>query len=196
MMIFFQIDGMKYLLSLFSAILLFSCGTSLPTVKRTAAARQSVAPVWSGSLRSDTLKNSYRLVLKYNDKAISGLCFLKKSDEGWRGTLVNDMGAKAFDFVVTDDRCELRDIIPMMDKWYIRRAIADDLYFLVNADNTKASFAALLERFEQNDEQIVNYGKKQIRVGADGSVTLINSSRGLRYELRKMTEIDNNKLLL
>ncbi|MDR3308887.1 MAG: hypothetical protein LBS80_02925 [Tannerella sp.] len=188
---------MKHLLYILCALLLLlSCRTSLPAVKRTASAHDSSRPVWSAEMRSDSLKNSYRLTLKYNDKALSGLLFLKKSAEGWRGTMINEMGSKIFDFLITDDRCDLLDLVPVMDKWYIRREITSDLFFLVNADNANADFTTRPERFEQNDVLIINLSRKQLILNSDGSLTLINSLRGLRYDLRRITELDNNKLLL
>ena len=109
---------------------------------------------------------------------------------------MNEMGAKAFDFVVTDDKCELLNVISMMDKWYIKKTIAADLYYLINVDNPNASFHKKLERFEQDGNLVINVKKKQILVKSDGSVLLMNNRRGLQYELRKMVEIDPDKVIM
>jgi hypothetical protein len=176
--------------------LFVSCASVPPAVRRTATAAASNARVWTDGFRSDSLKNSYRVTLKTPDSSITGLCILKKSGDEWRGTLISEMGAKAFDFVVTDDRCTLLNIIPMMDKWYVRKTVAADLYYLFNVDNPSASFRKQLERFEQDGRLVVNYGKKQLLAGPDGSIRLMNNRRNLQYELRKMTETDPDKIIM
>jgi hypothetical protein len=159
-------------------------------------ARPSERAVWTESLRSDTLKNSYRIVLKRQDNSITGLCFVKRYGNEWRGTLINEMGTKIFDFTVGDDKCTLLNVISMLDKGYIRKTVEDDLYFLFNVDNPASSFGRReLERFEQDGAVVINYAKKQILLLPDGSVALINN-HNMRYELRKMIDIDRNKVIL
>ena len=177
-------------------ISLISCSSVKPAVKKTADAQRSDFVVWTADLRSDELKNSYRIVLKTPDNSITGLCVLKKSGDEWRGTLINEMGAKAFDFIVTDGKCELLNVISLMDKWYIKKTVADDLLFLFNVDMPQAPFHKRLERFEQNGTKVVNYRKKQLLVKPDGGLLLINRHRNLQYELRKMVEIDRDKVIL
>ena len=172
------------------------CSSSAPVVQRTATAKQSDFVVWTTDLRSDYQKNSYSIVLKTSDKSISGLCILKKNGEEWRGTLINEIGAKAFDFIVTDKKCELLNVISMMDKWYIKKTVAADLHFLFSADNPKAPFQNRLERFEQDGIKVVNYQKKQISVKPDNTVLLINRRHNLQYELRKICETDSDKVVM
>ena len=188
--------SMKYILFFVLAVILVGCSTAKPTIKRGATAVKSDSVVWTPNFRSDSLKNSYRVTLKTPDNSITGLCMLKKSGDEWRGTLINEMGAKAFDFIVTDKKCELLNVIPMMDKWYIKNTVAADLYYFFNVDNPKAPFYKKLERFEQNGNLVVNNKKKQILVEPDGSVLLMNNRHNLQYELRKMMEIDPDKVIL
>ena len=184
------------LLCLILSVLLVGCASVTPTVKRGATAMQSDAIVWTSEFRSDNLKNSYRVTLKTPDNSITGICILKKNGDEWRGTLINEMGARAFDFIVTDEKCELLNVIAMMDKWYIKKTVAADLYYLFNVDNPKASFQKQLERFEQDGNLVVNNKKKQILVEPDGSVLLMNNRHNLQYELRKMIELDPNNVIL
>jgi hypothetical protein len=174
---------------------MIGCSSATPTIKRTAAARPTASIVWTPDVRSDSLKNSYRVVLKTPDSRITGICILKKNGDEWRGTLINEMGAKAFDFIVTDEKCELLNVISMMDKWYVKKTVAADLYFFFNVDNPKASFQKRLERFEQDGNLVVNYKKKQLLAEPDGSVLLMNNRYHLQYELRKMVEIDPDKVI-
>jgi hypothetical protein len=183
---------------LFCSLLVWmvGCSSVAPVVKRTAGAQSVDFAVWTADLRSDELKNSYRIVLKTPGNSITGLCMLKKNGDEWRGTLINEMGAKAFDFIVTDGKCELLHVIALMDKWYIKKTVAADLHFLFNVDNPKAPFQKRLKRFEQQGMKVVNYQKKQLLVKPDGAVLLVNRRRNLQYELRKMVEIDRDKVIL
>jgi hypothetical protein len=165
-----------------------------PVIKRNATAMRSDSIVWTQDYRSDSEKNSYRVTLKTPDNSITGICIMKKNGDEWRGTLINEMGAKAFDFIVTDKKCELLNVIAMMDKWYVKKTVAADLYYLFNVDNPKASFRKKPERFEQDGNLVINYKKKQILVKSDGSVLLMNNRRSLQYELRKMDEINPDKV--
>jgi hypothetical protein len=186
----------KYFLFFIPIALFTECISVAPAVKRTATAQRSDARVWTDNFRSDSLKNSYRMTLKTAENRITGLCILKKTGDEWRGTVINEMGAKAFDFILTDDKCVLLNVISMMDKWYIRKTVAADLCYLFNVDNPKAPFRKRLERFEQDGGLVVNYKKKQILASPDGTLKLINNRRNLQYELRKMVEPDPNKIIM
>ena len=187
---------MKYILLCLLSTMLVGCASVTPTVKRGATAMKSDSIVWTPGFRSDSLKNSYSVKLKTPDNTITGICTMKKSGDEWRGTLINEMGAKAFDFIITDKKCELLNVISMMDKWYIKKTVAADLYYLFNVDNPKSSFYKQLERFEQDGNLVVNNKKKQILVEPDGSVLLMNNRHNLQYELRKILEIDPDKVIL
>jgi hypothetical protein len=186
----------SYCLILLFFIVFVGCSSVSPVVKRTPAARTSEFKVWTADFRSDEMKNSYRFVLNTPKSRITGLLILKKKDDEWLGTLMNEMGAKAFDFIVTDRKCELFRVISMMDKWYIKKTVSEDLYFFIQADNPKASFYKRLERFEQDHNRVINNKKKQIVVRRDGAVRLVNKRRNLQYELRKMVELDPDKMIL
>jgi hypothetical protein len=186
----------KYLLISIAAVWLAGCGSPAPALKSPAPAAAPDAVVWTPEYRSGNEKNTYRVTLQTPGNVITGICLLKKSGDTWRGTLVNEFGAKAFDFILTDERCELLHVISGMDKWYIKKTVAADLYYLFNVDNPKASFHKRLERFRQDGGLAVSYGKKHILVKPDGSIRLVNKRRHLQYELWKINEIDPAKELL
>ena len=191
-----NIAYMKYLLLSLLSVLFIGCSSVKPAIKRNTTAVASEAIVWKSGFRSDTEKNSFRAILKTSGSSITGLCITKKNGDEWRGTFINEMGAKAFDFIITDDKCELLNVISMMDKWYIKKTVAADLYYLFNVDNPKAAFHKKLDRFEQGGNLVINLKKKQIIVKPDGSVLLMNNRHGLQYELRKMAEIDPDKVIM
>ena len=191
---FFSI--VKHLLFYSLFVIMTGCSSAIPIVKRTTAAHPSDFVVWTSDFRSNELKNSYRITLTTPKNTITGLFFMKRDNNEWKGTLLHEMGAKAFDFRITEEACELLHVVPMMDKWYIKKTVAADLFFFIHVDNPAAPFYKRLERFEQNGVRVVNYKKKQVVVGADGSVRLINKSRKLQYELNKMVELDPDKMIL
>lgn len=176
----------RYLLISLS-LLLAGCAT-VPALRRPADAQPSDAPVWTPTRRSETERNTYRVVLRTRKNELSGLCILRKNGDTWRGTLMNEFGFKAFDFQTTNSRCELQDVQSMLDKWYIRRTIASDLHFLIECDHPQAPFAGKIVRYEQNNMLVVNHGKKELTVLPDGTLRLVNRRHHLTYELRKLTE--------
>jgi hypothetical protein len=49
----------------------------------------------------------------------------------WRGSLINEFGVKAFDFVALQGKCKLQNTISFLDKWYIRKTVESDFAFLL-----------------------------------------------------------------
>lgn len=169
---------------------------SIDGVKRSSDATSTDLPVWSDGLKIDTAKITLRVDIQVKDNHFSGLCILKRIDSELKGTVINEFGVKAFAFVVNDEKCTLLDVNQMLDKKYIKKTIEKDLYFLFEADNKETSFYAEEERFEQNNTLIVNYKKQQIEKEPDGTISLANLKYGIKYKLRKMIEIDRNKIIL
>jgi len=182
----------KTLLYCFLLVGLGGCSFFNSFVNRTATAKPANFVVWTAELRSDSQKNSYRMILRSSVNSVSGICFLKKMDAEWRGTFMNEMGAKIFDFTVTDSKCELLNVISMMNKSYITKTVAGDLYFLFNVDNPNAPFHKRLKRFKQYEINVVEYRQKRILVKPD-SVLLVNRNHNLLYGFTKILEIEPDK---
>ncbi|MDR0413383.1 MAG: hypothetical protein LBH61_06255 [Dysgonamonadaceae bacterium] len=80
----------------------------------------------------DTEKTSrYRLLIRVKQAEITGIMVLKYTAGEWRGSLMNEFGVKTFDWVASKGKCRLQNVLPFLDKWYIRRTIASDLTFLL-----------------------------------------------------------------
>lgn len=167
-------------------LLLAGCASTSRTGSHAVYVSPQQLPVWEQVLRSDNEMNRYQVNLKTKKNTITGICLLKKSEDGWRGTLMNEMGAKAFDFMVTGENCKLMNVIPMMDKWYIRKTIADDLYFLFQIDNPDAGFQRKTTRTDENGTLMLRYGKKKITRVSDTKVTLENLKRNILYSLERI----------
>ncbi|MDR2449733.1 MAG: hypothetical protein LBD52_07225 [Prevotellaceae bacterium] len=73
----------------------------------------------------------YQLLIKANQSEITGIMLLKYMAGEWRGSLINEFGVKVFDLTATGGKCRLQHILPLLDKWHIRRTIASDFAFLL-----------------------------------------------------------------
>jgi hypothetical protein len=176
---------MKYFL-VSSIIVLFASCASTSQVARNSL---TDSRLWTDELRDNEQLNRYQVSIQAKGNHITGICLLKKSDDGWRGTVVNEFGVKAFDFIVTPKKCELLHTLSLLNKWYIRQTIAGDLHFLIEIDNPDVSFQKKTVRFEQNDLLEIRYQKsKSITRYSDNRLILTNLKRNIVYSLNKIEE--------
>lgn len=169
-------------------LLLTGCAATRNIQQREA----STARVWTPAMRSAEAKNTYRVRLRAAGRDLTGICVTKRVGDEWRGSLVNEFGSKAFDFVITARRGTLLNVFPMMDRWYIRQTVAADLHFLFEVDNAEATFARRVERSERGDTIVAVSGRwRMTATPHDSTVTLVNTRRNIVYELRRMAETDD-----
>jgi len=180
---------MKYFL-VSSLILLFTGCAATSGIKQNAYASPADSRLWTGELRDNENINRYQVAIQAKGNHITGICMLKRSDEGWRGTLINEFGVKAFDFIVTPQKCELLNTISLLNKWYIRRTIADDLHFLFETDNPDVAFQKKTVRYHEQDGSLVIRlkKKKSITRMPDNRLTLRNQKRKIVYSLNVIPE--------
>jgi hypothetical protein len=170
-------------------ILLFTGCATTAEINRTTYTSPANNRLWTSALRDSEEINRYQVNIQVKGNNITGMCMLKKSDEGWRGTLINEFGVKAFDFIITPKKCKLLNTIAMMNKWYIRNTIADDLHFLFEIDNPTVSFQSKTTRIEQDGTLIIALKKKKsITLSTDNSLTLYNLKRKIVYSLNKIPQ--------
>jgi hypothetical protein len=144
--------------------------------------------LWTDELRDNELLNRYQVSIQVRGNHISGICMLRKSDEGWKGTLINEFSVKAFDFIVTAKKCELLHTISLLNKWYIRQTIAEDLHFLFEIDNPDVSYEKKTVRYDEPDGSfVIRYQKKKsITRLPDNRLELRNLKRKIVYSLNKI----------
>lgn len=118
-------------------------------------------------------RQEYSVAITARGAEITGVCIVKTDAEGSRGAIVNEFGIHALDFMVSPDRrkVKLLNVIPMMDRWYVRRVVKKDLRTLFNA--------------MADGEQA---GGRTVIVEPDGTVTLTNTRYKLKYSLKKLHE--------
>ena len=83
-------------------------------------------------------KRSYAATMEFRGAAVSGICIVKHCGSEVAGSMVNEFGVKMLDFVYTlrNGKIECRNVIKMMDKWYIRKVVKADLKFLFTHDTS------------------------------------------------------------
>lgn len=66
----------------------------------------------------------YNLRMQFRGHEITGICVINKTnDSNLVGTVINEFGMKAFDFVYSNGKIKLINIISFLDKWYIRKVL-------------------------------------------------------------------------
>jgi len=94
------------------------------------------------ALPNATAQTDYPLLLAGSDHArwnftlergtlsLTGICLVRQTDEGLVGSVVNEFGIRAFDFTCCGDKVRVMNVLPQMNKWYIRRLLRADLRLL------------------------------------------------------------------
>ena len=174
---------MKYLL--FVSIVLFLAAGCSPKTLPTSSHKPD-NQFWQPQLRDSIQKNTYRIVFSTEKMSISGIWIVKYMDNSWRGTMVNEFGMKMFDFICTPCACELKNVVAMMDKWYIKKTIAEDLLFILEIDHPKCNMNR--NSIMNNDTLTITYKKKTLQRFATGEMVMHNKKRNLRYSFVKMED--------
>jgi len=115
----------------------------------------------------------YSVAMTIRGTQLSGLCLVRVSDEGYRGSIVNEFGIHALDFTLSPDRQRVRlyNLLPAMNRWYIKRVLRRDFRLLFSATHAGA-----------------HKGRRTVSLGDDGTVVLTNDRYQLRYELKELHE--------
>jgi len=128
------------------------------------AAQQRVFPALDSEGRA-----LYQVSITAADATITGLCVFKCEGDTIRATLLNEFGVRAFSFWLSPDRrkLKLRDVMPALNKWYIKRVISGDLKWLCNATTADLGIERKHRRIDPTGQ---------------GGVVLTNSRRHITYQ--------------
>lgn len=71
----------------------------------------------------------YGVLIEVDRAAISGVCIMRESDEQILGAIVNEFGVTAFGFSYKPKTGRVRvvNVIPQLDRWYIRHVLRRDI---------------------------------------------------------------------
>ncbi len=104
-----------------------------------------------------------RLEVKRID--ITGILVLKQTAEGEiRGAMMNEFGVSALNLLVTPDRRKvtLLNVSPLLNKWYIKRAIRTDMKYLFRARMSDVGKKRKGRRIEMTGDGITLHGRHGI----------------------------------
>jgi len=118
-------------------------------------------------------RQQYSVTIDARGAEITGVCIVKTNSEGTRGAIVNEFGIHALDFTLSPDRHKVRleNVMPMMDRWFIRRILRKDLRLLFGATTTGGLKSG-----------------RSITVSDDGTIVLNNARYKLNYSLKKIDD--------
>lgn len=71
----------------------------------------------------------YGVLIEVDRAAISGVCIMREKDEQILGAIVNEFGVTAFGFSYKPKTGRVRvvNVIPQLDRWYIRHVLRRDI---------------------------------------------------------------------
>jgi len=145
-------------------------------------------PFWTPQLRDNVQTNRYRIAIVKDELNISGIWMVKRMDETWRGAMINEFGLKIFDFTCTANRCKIIHPVAMMDKWYIKKTIADDVQFMLEADNPAYKTGRTARRSLDNNTLTITNKNRMLQRLPSGEMAMYNKKRNLTYTLNKMED--------
>lgn len=97
----------------------------------------------------------------------TGLCIISQADDDTTvGTIVNEMGVKAFDFTYAKGKAKVLNVIAPLNKWYIRKVLRGDMAFF-------------LSNFRKGES--ANKGKRHLRFTNDGDISVSNDRFKIKY---------------
>ncbi len=84
---------------------------------------QSLYPVSAG----DKIKCS--AMIEMPKGYISGICMMYNDGTEIKGSIFNEFGISAIDFTysIAKDKVKLHDVLPMLNRWYIKKLLRSDL---------------------------------------------------------------------
>lgn len=148
---------------------------------------------------------SLRTAISFKNTEISGITIIKQKNDSITGVFMNEFGLKGFEFVVSQKGCKLSHVIKQLDKWYIKKIIANDFAFIFS--NTYNPNNATTIQKTTNKQQYNYYLNPnfvlvkmerftnnklsgQIELQNDTSFVMTNTKKNIHY---KMSIIDNQK---
>ena len=97
-------------------------------------------------------KSKYAATIEMKKGYISGICVLSEEGDTIKGSLFNEFGISAFDFTYlrSSQKVKLKNVIKMLNKWYIKRVLRKDMaHVLDNLQRGVTSYS--------NDKYHINY---------------------------------------
>lgn len=127
------------------------------------------------SLAQEDSIAEYRVEIEARNRVITGICAIGRQPAGTlAGTIVNEMGMKAFDFRFDGKKVRLENVFPPINKWYIKRVLRKDMLLLLSNIGSRT-----------NAEK----GKRSLTFDNDGGMRLQNNRFHIVYSFSKLQRI-------
>lgn len=137
---------MRRCLVLISLLLLVTCIVAQEGSEWSAESGASM----DGDLEAKTLQ--YGMLMTARGQEVTGVCVMEMSDDGSLvGSVVNEFGVKAFDFMFNKGKTKVLNVIKPLNKWYIRRVLRCDLNHII---------PEIIGRNQQEGEQVYRLGSR------------------------------------
>lgn len=78
------------------------------------------------------VSREYNLLMQVKGQELTSICMMNVSPDGSIvGTVVSEMGMKAFDFTYDHGKAKVLNVVVFLNKWYIRRVLRKDLAYIL-----------------------------------------------------------------
>jgi hypothetical protein len=121
--------------------------------------------------------NRYKTTILAGGNNITGILVVKRMNDTWRGSLMNEFGVKMFDFISTTEKCSILNMVPMMDKWYIKKVIAADFHLLFAVDEPDSKACRRSTRSFEQDTLLIKEHSRTVQRFPNGEIRLQNKKK-------------------
>ncbi len=105
----------------------------LPLMSLTVQAQDSLIAQQTPLSDSIGCKTKYATTIELSKGYLSGITIMVREADVYHGVLFNEFGITALEFTYQPQikKVELIEVIAMLDKWYIRRVLKNDLQYVM-----------------------------------------------------------------
>ncbi|MCM1373035.1 MAG: hypothetical protein NC113_08900 [Bacteroides sp.] len=120
----------------------------------------------------------YAVTMDMGKASLTGIMLVRQDDKNIKGSMVNEFGVSAMDFVYCETRDKLKfcHIVSFMDKWYIKRVLRQDLRFCLSILYNK--------EYARKHYYTVEYVGDEVRIA--------NTRHGITYTFAPLIQEDTD----
>lgn len=89
--------------------------------------------LYSTHITAQEQSSEYELLMNIRSRTVTSICMIDtQSDGSMIGTVVSEMGAKAFDFTYQNGNARVINLMGPLNKWYIKKMLNKDFSFILS----------------------------------------------------------------